>query len=209
MRLAEALINAGTLNSGLSLTNETGATLINTGTVALTPTFNGPVTITNSGTVINLGSIVGTGTYTQTAGQTINNGSLTVTSVIINGGALNGTGTITANVHLLEVGPSFCQAIRLGRSPSTERFKAAGTCFSRSAGTQPGQFDVLAIHGMAFLNGGNITFDFINGFVALARDSWDFLYALAITGWDTLTFTVNGLRSNQTYAFSYANGSKR
>jgi len=62
--------------------------------------------LSNVSTLTNTGIIVGTGTYIQTANefavnsQTINNGSLTQSSVIINGGTLRGTGTITANVTI-------------------------------------------------------------------------------------------------------------
>jgi hypothetical protein len=58
---------------------------------------------------------------------------------------------------------------------------------------------------MAFLNGGTIGFNFVN-FTPVAGNSWDFLYASVITGWETLRFNLDGLSPDLTYAFHYSNG---
>ena len=52
---------------------------------------------------------------------------------------------------------------------------------------------MLKINGNASFTGGSFEFDFINGFNALAGNYWDFLLVNSITGWDSLTLTVNGL----------------
>jgi hypothetical protein len=151
----------------------------------------------------------------QSAGQTINNGIMSSDAgAFINGGLLRGTGTFTnpfvgalvavtiANGGTLAPGDETTP----GKLTINGNLSSSGKMLFEIGGLASGLYDVLQINGSALFTGGNITFDFINGFVASARNSWAFLYASAITGWDTLTFTVNGLRPNQTYAFSYANG---
>ena len=64
---------------------------------------------------------------------------------------------------------------------------------------------MLAIHGMAFLNGGTIGVNFM-GYTPVTGNSWDFLYASAISGLETLRFNLGGLSPNLGYAFTYANG---
>ena len=97
-----------------------------------------------------------------------------------------------------------------GNSPGTltinGNVSSSGNMLFQIGGLASGLYDVLHINGNALFTGGNIAINFINGFIASVGNSWDFLYASAITGWDTLTFTVSGLSSNQTYAFNYANG---
>ena len=82
---------------------------------------------------------------------------------------------------------------------------SSGDLLFRIGGVGAGQFDVLAIHGLAFLNGGTVGFNFVN-FTPVAGNSWDFLYAGAISGWNTLQFNLGGLSPNLGYTFNYANG---
>lgn len=49
-------------------------------------------------------------------------------------------------------------------------------------GLASGLYDVLHINGSALFTGGNLAINFVNGFIASAGDSWDFLYASAISG---------------------------
>jgi hypothetical protein len=76
----------GTLNNSGTLTNNSGGTLDNNGT------------LNNSGTLTNDGILTGTltGTYIQSAGQTINNGSMSQITIIIDGGNLSGSGNLSA-----------------------------------------------------------------------------------------------------------------
>src|SRR4029077_19756633 len=83
-------------------------------------------------------------------------------------------------------------------------FQSSGNMMFHIGGVGAGQFDVLAIHGMAFLNGGTVGFNFVN-FTPVAGNSWDFLYASTLSGWNTLQFNLAGLSPNLGYAFSYAN----
>src|SRR6266850_2592797 len=206
------LANAGTLN------NVAGATLTgilnNTGTLTNAGTLNNYFALGNAGTLINTGLIAGlpfpvSGNYIQTAGQTINNGTLSQpVGVDIQGGSLRGTGTINAPVVTLSSGASLSpgDATTLGTLTINGNLQSSGNLMFRIGGVGAGQqFDVLAIHGMAFLNGGTVGFNFVN-FTPVAGNSWDFLYAGAISGWNTLQFNLGGLSPNLGYAFSYANG---
>jgi hypothetical protein len=96
--------NGGVINNSGTL-NNSGAELTNSGTVNNTGQINSSATFQNSGAV----TISGTGlfttstNYTQTAGHTIVDGTLTATgSAIVNiqGGTLGGTGTINGNVEM-------------------------------------------------------------------------------------------------------------
>ena len=91
------LNNAGTLNNLGTLTNALFANLTNSGTINNTGNF------TNLGAVIisSSGLFTTSTNYTQLAGSTLVNGTLTATgSAIVNirGGALGGNGTINGNV---------------------------------------------------------------------------------------------------------------
>lgn len=83
--------------------------------------------------------------------------------------------------------------------------QSSGNLLFNIEGVGAGQFDVLAIHGMAFLNGGTVGLNFVN-FTPVAGNSWDFLYASTISGWETLQFNLGGLSPNLGYTFSNSNG---
>jgi PEP-CTERM motif-containing protein len=52
---------------------------------------------------------------------------------------------------------------------------------------------------------GSISFNFL-GFDPHISNAWDFLYASAISGWNSLTFFFTGLDSNETAHFHFHNG---
>jgi hypothetical protein len=155
-------------------------------------------TINNTGTFINNGSLqdypnffsYGSSTYTQSAGHTINNGSLSLGSIQINGGSVSGTGSFTGDVTI-----GSDASVNPGNSPGTltfnDAFHSSGDFVFEIAGTAAGQYDVLAINGAANFTGGNVEFDFIDGFHASVGDHWDFLLANNVTGWDSLSFSSN------------------
>ncbi len=62
-------------------------------------------------------------------------------------------------------------------------------------GLGSGKYDVLNINGSATFTGGNVEFDFINGFSASAGNSWDFLLANSINGWNSLDVELAGLNN--------------
>ena len=174
-----ALANTGALATG------TGGTLINNfklrndGSITNAGMIESDGTITNSGTFNNTGTLAGSGTYIQTAGQTVDNGIMTQKLFAINGGTLSGAGIINGNVSIGNLG-----SVSPGNSPGTitinGNFNSSGTLVFEITGT--GLYDVLNINGSATFNGGNVEFDFINGFNAVAGDSWDFLNAGSVSG---------------------------
>ncbi len=188
-----ALTNSGTLNIdtewGRSLNN---GILINSGSLNNTGQLENKGTLNNSGVLNNAGMIVGSGAYTQSAGETINNGSLSQKSIQIFGGSLSGAGAITGDV-IIGSGAN----VNPGNSPGTLTingfFYSGGDFVFEIAGLNSGQYDVLDINGSAFFAGGNIEFNFIDGFHASADNHWDFLFADTINGWNSLQHTFSGL----------------
>ncbi|MFZ5771567.1 MAG: PEP-CTERM sorting domain-containing protein, partial [Thermodesulfobacteriota bacterium] len=84
-----------------------------------------------------------------------------------------------------------------GSSPGTMTingdFDSSGTMQFEIAGLLVGSYDVLDINGAASFAEGAVDFDFIDGFTAEAGNSWNFLFADSISGWDTLSISVYGL----------------
>ena len=193
-------INYGTFNNnaGGTLNNNAGAWLLN---------ISGG-TLNNLGTVLNDGILDGRGTYIQSAGQTKNNGSMTQASIQINGGSLSGNGIINGDVTIGSGAYVFP-----GNSPGTMtingNFTSSGNLIFEIAGLGTGLYDVLDINGSAIFTGGNIEFDFINGFSASAGNYWDFLFATNISGWETLSFTFEGLGSGLSWDIDPIVGGER
>ncbi|MCX7185384.1 MAG: PEP-CTERM sorting domain-containing protein [Nitrosospira sp.] len=181
------LTNSGTLITGGWLGNNN--TLANSGTLTNAGWLSNDGTLTNSGTLSNTGGIGGIGTYTQTAGQTVINGSLDQTSVQIDGGNLSGSGAITGDVTIGD-GAS----VNPGNSPGTlnviGNFFSSGNLVFEIAGL--GLYDVLDINGNATFASGTVEFDFIDGFQAAAGNYWDFFFADSISGEDSLDLTFSG-----------------
>jgi hypothetical protein len=199
--------NSGTLLNSGHLTNTSSALnlgnsgmLINSGTL----TNNLERNFENSGTLINTGLINGTGNYVQTQGLTTNNGTITQTSVIINGGTLRGIGTINANVTIAS-GATLSPGNPFGTLTINGAYASSGTTLFEIGGKSTGQYDVLRINGNAIFTGGTLTFDFTN-ITPKQGNSWNFLYANAISGWDTLSFTFTGLADGLIAKFDFKNG---
>ena len=144
----------------------------------------------NSGALTNDDTVNGSGTYTQSVGHTINNGSFSQGAIQFDGGSVSGTGAFTGDVTI-----GSDASVNPGNSPGTLTFNGAfhssGNFVFEIAGTAAGQYDVLAINGAANFTGGNVEFDFIDGFHASVGDHWDFLLANNVTGWDSLSFSSN------------------
>lgn len=186
------LNNYGTLNNNDRLDNYD--TLNNYGTLNI----NYGTLIYNSGTINNYGTlnndhgIDGPGNYIQTAGQTINNGGMGQSSSTFNGGILSGNGYINYHVTIGS-GASVQPGNSSGTLTINGTFDSSGNFVFEIGGLLTGYYDVLDINGNANFTGGNIEFDFINGFNASAGNSWDFFFANSITGWNTLSFNLAGL----------------
>lgn len=140
-------INIGALNSSGMLYNDSTGTITNSGTV------NNSGNFTNSGAVI----ISGTGlfttstNYTQTAGSTVVDGTLTATGgalVNIQGGTLSGTGTINGNVFM-------AGTMMPGDAPGT--LTIVGNYEQASTGIF---YEQMSPYSQAFLDvSGNVTLD--------------------------------------------------
>lgn len=213
------LINDGTLTNtnSLTITQPDPGILRNTGSLA--NAAGGTLTVvgaffTNSGTLTNNGTLLtfnnqNRAPYTQTAGQTINNGTFTLADPVkIQGGSLSGLGTITTPTLTLSTGATLSPGTdsTLGTLTLNGNLLSSGNLNFRLGGLTTGEFDVLRINGNASFTGGNLVFDFVNNFQAAVGHSWKFLYATALSGWDSLGITVNGLAPGLGYRIISANG---
>ena len=213
------LTNRGTLTHAGAMTNDG---LVQNGAVDRL----GGTTTTHSGTFLNTGSITGTGAYAQLAGQTINNGTLTqtgsarffdpitgttptVTGVTILGGSLSGLGTINAPLTLAS-GASLSPGTtdQLGTFTLNGNLASSGNLAFRFGGLNAGEFDVLKVNGTASFTGGNLVLNFVNGFTAAVGNSWKFLSASALSGWDSLLVRINGLAAGLGYEITSVNGAQ-
>jgi hypothetical protein len=182
------LNNYGNLENNSVLNNNSGGTLNNNSG----GTLNNNAVLSNAGTLYNYGIINGTGNYTQTAGLTKNMGRLTQAAININGGILSGTGQIYGPVTIGTGG-----TVSPGDAPGTltiyGNFISSGNLLFDIDGLGSGHQSVLDIIGNATFNGGNITFDFINGYRPSAGDSWSgFLFANNIYVLNAPSFNVEG-----------------
>ena len=182
--------NGGMFNNNGVWSNYDGTIIGNNGTVINTDRLQNYGALQNSGALTNDDTVNGSGTYTQSVGHTINNGSFSQGAIQINGGGVSGTGSFTGDVTI-----GSDASVNPGNSPGTLTFNGAfhssGDFVFEIAGTAAGQYDVLAINGAADFTGGNVEFDFIDGFHASVGDHWDFLLANNVTGWDSLSFSSN------------------
>jgi hypothetical protein len=171
-----------TLNTGSSITGTIDGGI---GSDTLTFLGNGNINISQ---LMNFETITKEGTGVWTLAGT---GS-TVGNVNINQGKLAASGTISGNVNVVSGA-----TLSPGNSPGTLTingdFFSNGNLEFEIGGLGAGQYDVLDINGMAKFTGGNVEFDFTNGFNAKEGDFWDFLLANSISGWDKLTFNFDGL----------------
>lgn len=201
---ARLILDGGTLEAGGGLYGSKGGLDWRSGTITLHAT---DVLVVQSS--IFDGEVIGVGSHLNVnnlkiqsnAGMTINGGTLNATTVLVNsGGYLGGTGTITGNVTLANGG-----VIKPGNSPGTLTingdFFSSGNLLFEIGGITAGLYDVLNITGDAYFTGGNIGFEFIDGYTPLTGDSWDFLLANSINGWDTIQFYYVGLGPGWTFDY--------
>lgn len=142
----------------------------------------GPFT-TSGSVIVNPGaSMSRTGAFTQTAGSTIVNGSLSATGPIqIQGGTLSGSGAVTGPVT---VGGTTAPGTSAGQLSITGTYtqQSSGTLAIEIGGPTPGtQHDRLAVSGAATL-GGTLTIDFINGYTPTIGQSFTVMTYPSRTG---------------------------
>ncbi len=170
-----------------TLVNGVGSTLSGYGTISnlafvnqgtltanaltITPNASG---VTNSGTV-NVGSggtltINGVyGNYTQSAGSTNVNGTLSALSIAINGGTLSGTGTVQS--ALTTIGGTLMPggSGSAGTLSFTGNVLLDGVLDEQIAGTSDGQFGAVDVNGTLTLgNNSTLLLSFLNGFTPTA-----------------------------------------
>jgi hypothetical protein len=205
------LNNIGTLNNASAHLGNAYGTINNTGSIVggYMSNFFGIVlnsgsisgkTFTNSaGTFDNSGAITSTTYYRQFDGgthdsftKTINSGTFKALLIQIVDGSVSGTGSFTGDATIsrdASINPGNDQS--RGILTFNGAFHSSGDFVFEIAGTASGQYDALAINGAADFTGGNVEFDFIDGFHASVGDHWDFLLANNVTGWDSLSFSFN------------------
>jgi len=134
-------------------------------------------TLTNSGTLQNLGSISGNGRYIQTAGATINTGTLAQAQIEIQAGSFAGTGTVQAT--------GFSNAGTLAPGAALGVLSIAGNYQQLSSGQlavelgglqQGTDYDLLAVSGQAALAGG-LSVALVNGLTPALGAEFDILHA--------------------------------
>jgi len=218
-----SLNNAGTVNNnGFFIIFE--GTLHNTGTlknedilsIHHSALFNGGTLqsnghIDNDAYVYNNGTITGSGTYSQfyLDSKTVNDGVFTQSTIHVYEGILSGTGVFNGNV-ILDGAPSYSATIAPGNSIGTltinGNLTSAGNLDFEVGGIGLGQYDVLHINGNADFTGGNLEFDFIDGFKPTAGNSFDFLLADNVTGWNNLNIILKGLDAGLIAHFAQLEG---
>ena len=183
---ASFLYTGGKINGNLNLGANPGSSLVfdGSGQQALRQAVTG--SITNSGSLTkqgagtwiideNLSAPVST---SVNAGILKVNQTLTTPTLTVDAGAtLGGVGLITCNVinNGGTVAPGDPQTLRIGGDYTQE---AGGNLQIDIEGTGPSAYDILLVIGkVTVLAGSELTLDFLNGFVPVAGDTFDFLQA--------------------------------
>ncbi|HVP55683.1 MAG TPA: PEP-CTERM sorting domain-containing protein [Candidatus Eisenbacteria bacterium] len=146
-----------------------------------------PGSLENYGTINNAGVVVippgsllasdssdyfGTGTYAQSAGSTIVDGTFSsVTPIHIDGGTLSGSGLIQGDVFMGgTMSPGDSPGLLTIQGNYTQL--SSGSFFAELAGLTPGtQYDQLVVSGLATLDG-TLDVVLLNGFVVHLGDSF-------------------------------------
>jgi hypothetical protein len=162
-----------------------------------------PDAFTNAGTVlVDAGSSLSrSGPYTQTAGMTTVNGTLSATGLVdIQGGSLEGNGTVTGNVsNAGQVNPGSATSTGILTINGTHTQTASGALNIEIGGLTPGAgYDRLAVSGTANLTG-TINISLTNGFMPPLNST----YTVATFAGRTGDFTTyNGLMQSNGVIFT-------
>lgn len=149
-------------------------------------TINTATNFTNFGDVqIDAGRIltVNNGPYRTTGGNTMVAGTLQASGgVALLGGILSGTGTVTGTVN--NDGGTVAPGTSAGTLSVAGAYaqSAAGELLIEIGGANAGEFDKLAMTGMADLCGGTLVIDVINGFVPTPGQTFVILTASTVQG---------------------------
>lgn len=173
------LDNVGTLTNNGYLDNGAGAILTNSGTLE----------VSASGEIVNTHN---DGIFNQTAGTTINNGSIAQTAINITGGSISGSGdwTTTGGSMLVENA-----SINPGNSPGTMNIFSDFMCVSCTHNFEfgAGGFDVLNISGSASFTNAIFSFNFLDDFIPTDNELFSFLNTAGTSIFNNISYTVTGL----------------
>ncbi len=159
---------------------------------------------TNTGSVLIEGGTsvtVDTGNYTQTGGSTEIDGTLNAVEVDLRGGTLDGTGTIDGT--LLNDGGTVTPGDAPGILTVTNFTQTAGDLVFNIEGTLPGvDYSQLLVTNAATF-GGNIDFDFGNGFVPQSNQVFTLIEFGSSMGRDFGSYTIDNLPAGYTADITY------
>jgi len=146
----------------------------------------------------------GASVFTQTAGTTEVDGTLTASSITVGGGLMEGTGqlngSLTVNGGVVKPGDSPGEVTVNGSYTES----STGELLIQIAGVN--SFDILNVNGQANL-GGTVSFDAMSGFVAAAGESFLFLDYNSLNGsFNTVDLSGLNLASGLTAQVLYAVG---
>lgn len=188
--LIQSFGNASMLNNSGFLRKSAGT---GTSMIALATTNTGDV-------IAESGLLQFTGAYAQTAGQTrLAGGNLQFfQTMMLQGGALRGAGAITGNVSnsggTVEPGAS----AGLITISGTYAQAAGGKLAIELGGTQPSQFDRMAVSGAATL-GGTLQVILLPGYVPAANSEFTILTAGGVNGTFQNLLTPPGVTAQVIY----------
>ncbi len=188
----------GTINLILSLGGS--STYSNIGTFVNLGTVLAAHDLINTGTLNNEGTISGGGNYTQTAGVTINDGTIQRMKITFTGGTVSGHGSYIAGNDSSHVGD-----INVGAGATID---PTGALTFQGNVTSAGNYtfdlsstssDSLLIDGTASFTGGAVSINLLSSANLYAGESWTLISATSFTGLSNLSFTVSGLSSGLNY----------
>jgi hypothetical protein len=183
------LINQGTLNISSSLEiSATGLIHHNSGVINVLADASFRQPLTNAGTVsVTAATLSVAGVYTQTAGLTAMNGTLSVPEAWLLGGTLRGAGDVDGNlINAARVAPGNSPgALSVGKHYTQ---LPSGSLDIELGGTTPETgYDVLSVGGDAILSG-TLNVTLVNAFTPANGNTFTFLNASSRSGvFSTLT----------------------
>ena len=193
--------NSGTINNYAGAELRTATTAIgNSGVINNAGRMNGEIEISNSG---QLSVLTGGETrsihYTQYAGSTVVNGTMTHDEMTIQAGMLSGSGFINL---VAPPGELWSPTLHMNGGTIAPGNSSVGTLtvdgdLSFNSGVLSteiglGGSDLLAVSGTATFLAGTFEFSFLGGLLPANGTEWLFLTAGSISGWENLAVSVLG-----------------
>ncbi|MBP6056959.1 MAG: PEP-CTERM sorting domain-containing protein [Nitrosomonas sp.] len=171
-----------------NIINELDGTVTNNGTIDL-------IFLTNFGTINGSGNIhLGWPGFWN-----FNYGNINQASFHFTKGSLGGNGSFTGSTTIdseATISPTEVSS-PISTLTFNGEFHSSGDLLIDISGLEVGQYDALVINGSADFTGGNILFNFSNGFRPSVGDHWNFLLADNITGLDSLHVGFSGLHYSE------------